>query len=528
MLDRETRGDSPFAARLAELERHRSSTVEERLGRARALEGEAEEAGDVLAVRRAQLVAADMLHRLGHVADGARLAVEVNAWAAGSGSLALLARSHLVLSSLFEGTGDASAALDHAVRALDLIDRDTPTRARGNYLMCLADALTMAGSTQEARERYREAEELFAEIGDRERLFVVLNNLTVLEYEIGDPAAASATAERLMEMSSLEELNPSVADTVAQARLSVGDSGGAEEAARLGLHLWRTRGDAQVATPAELGLSLAESLLAQGRLEEAVAELDWCLEICHQRGLAGLHVRTLGVRAELYAARGDFELAYQEHRAFHQASEALRSRKQEAAARTRQALYETAEARRDAQHFRKQARTDPLTGLPNRRFVNEELPRLLTDLSERGGCVATAIIDADHFKSVNDRFSHQVGDQVLVRLGEVLTAAVAPAGAVPDLFRPEFVARLGGEEFLVAISVRAPAEAVERIERLREHIAALVWDDLAPTLRVTVSVGLAVAMQDEDQASLLARADAHLYTAKLRGRNVVVADPHAG
>ncbi len=514
-----------LGARLDELERHRSMQVESRLVGARLVELDALAVGDAVAVRRAQLVAADMLHRLGHVAEGARLAVEVNAWASSLPSVPLLARSHLVLSSLFEGAGDASSALDHAVRAIDLSGALTPARARGNYLLRLADALTATGSAAEARRRYREAEELFAAIGDRERWLNVLNNLTVLEYEIGDPAAAAATAERLLAVSGPEELNPSAADSIAQARLAVGDFSGAEEAARLGLDLWHRHGDAQAATPAELALSLAEALLRQGRLDEAEVELAGCLEICRERSLAGIRVQALRVHAELFAARGDFESAYREHREFHTAVLALRSHQQEAATRTRQALFETTEARREARTFRLQARTDILTGLPNRRYVNEELPRLLQELRERGGCLAAAIVDADHFKTVNDRFSHQVGDQVLARLGAILAGSVRAAATAPSVLRPEFAARLGGEEFLLVLSAPTPADARDRVEVVRRSIAERDWTDLADGLLITVSAGIAIATQVEDQGVLLARADAHLYNAKQRGRNCVVTEP---
>jgi diguanylate cyclase (GGDEF)-like protein len=384
--------------------------------------------------------------------------------------------------------------------------------------------LTVTGSTDEARARYADAEAIFAGIGDRERRLNVLNNLAVLEYETGRTAEASATAERLWAMSGPGDLNPACADTVGRARLMVGDLKRAEEAVRLGIELGRRDGDAQAATPAELGLTLAEVLLAQGRTDEAMTELDWCLAVCRERDLLGMRVETLRVRAELLAARGDFEGAYDTHREYHTESVALRSHQLETAARTRQALFETAEARREASRFRIQARTDSLTGLPNRRFVNEELPRLLRELPEREGCLAAASIDVEHFKAINDRFSHQMGDEVLGRLGAILAQAVEPGELRPDAAWPEFVARLGGEEFLVVLCLRSADDAARRIEHLCTAIETHRWDDLIPSLRVTVSAGLVYATSTDDQVTLLGRADTHLYAAKERGRNLVVAD----
>ena len=89
-------------------------------------------------------------------------------------------------------------------------------------------------------------------------------------------------------------------------------------------------------------------------------------------------------------------------------------------------MFETAEAREEAEHFREQARRDPLTGLRNRRYVDEELPALIA----AGGELTVAIVDLDHFKWVNDRLSHDVGDQVLVLVAKLLETELA--AIVPD------------------------------------------------------------------------------------------------
>ena len=94
---------------------------------------------------RGRLVEADMRLRAGQATEAARLATEVNQWASEHGP-APLARSHLVLSSIFESVGDSASGLDHALRGLELLDDDTPARTRGNFLIRLADAMAVAGS----------------------------------------------------------------------------------------------------------------------------------------------------------------------------------------------------------------------------------------------------------------------------------------------------------------------------------------------------------------------------------------------
>jgi diguanylate cyclase (GGDEF)-like protein len=382
----------------------------------------------------------------------------------------------------------------------------------------LANACAATGIADRARERYREAEAEFTAIGDRYHRLIVLNNLTVLEYESGNVAAAVEAAERLRRVCAPHEFNPDYAETVGQAYLSAGRYAEALHVLDEGERLLTEQGDSMTSTPAELALTHARVLLAAGDLDAAAGKVRQALAVCAERGLDGLRVRTLAVRAEVLAAAGDFEAAYHAHREFYAEAEALRSRQQDAAARTRQAIFETEEARREAQRFREQARTDPLTRLPNRRHVDEELPRLQLEASEVGLVLSAAVVDVDHFKRINDGFSHEVGDEVLRLL----------AGYLAEAARTEsgrgFAARLGGEEFAVVRCDTTPADAVGAIERLRAAVEDAPWGDLMPGLRVTISAGLAIADDGDTQRSLLRRADGHLYDAKSAGRNRVLTD----
>lgn len=504
-----------FEAELTELERLRSADVPARLSRGRELEYRAVLAGDEHAAMRARLVVADMLHRVGDVAGGARLAVAVQTWAGGRGDRSLAGRSHLVLSSIFENIGDPASSLDHAVRAFEVLDDRTATREHGNHLLRLADALAFDGSADQSRRRYREAAEIFTAIDDRERLLIVLNNLAVLESELGEPQAAAAAADRLERELDDGELNSDFAETIARARLVGGDIAGATRAALAGMTLLAEQGDTKAIAPAELALTYAEILLADGDTDSAAIELARCIAICEARHLAGVMTQAMNVQAQIFAARGDFERAYLTHREFHTASVRLRSQQHDAAAQAREALFETDEARREAERFRMQARTDPLTDLLNRRHVDEVLPGWL---ATTGAPVTVAIIDLDHFKLVNDEFSHEVGDDVLRRIARLLTGAGGDAST-------GFAARLGGEEFIVVDRWRDQREAVAVIEEFRRTVETHDWAALADGLHVTISAGLATARADDTQRTLLSRADRALYEAKESGRNRVVLAP---
>ncbi len=509
---------------LDDLEYHRAFDVSVRLEQAVRVEQEAFDAGALDLHMRGRLVEADMRLRAGEATEAATLANEVNHWAEDHGPAPLLARSHLILSSIFESVGDSALGLDHALRALELLEDATPARTRGNFLIRLADALSVAGSLESARQRYREAEGVFVSIGDVERQISVLNNLAYAEYEGGDAQRAWEAAEEMRSLAAANHftLSPPLLDTLARASIGIGDYEQAAVALEAGLQALDTQGDVEADTPAGLMLTLAEVQRRQGRVEAAQATLDRCRAICLERDLRGHVVEVMRVQAELHAAAGRFEQAYEVHKVFHAESVRLNSVRREANARTRQALFETTEARHEAERFRSQARTDALTGLPNRRYLDEEIPRCLADVVA-GKPLVVAIVDADHFKRVNDTLSHEVGDRVITELARVLEGAL-PAARDDGASRSWFVARLGGEEFLIGLPGLDMAAGTRVLGEVCAAVARHPWRGLIGRLTMTVSVGATAARPRDTQSTLLARADHNLYAAKAAGRNRVVVD----
>jgi diguanylate cyclase (GGDEF)-like protein len=517
------RARASIAVVLDDLEFNRNFAIDARLEQAIQVERQAAAAGAIELQMRARLVQADMLLRTGQAA-GAHLAMEVNNWAREHGPQSLLARSHLVLSSVFDSIGDSASCLDHALRALELLDRDAPLRSRGNFLLRLADALAVASSFDAARQRYREAEQVFLTIGDVERQLAVLNNMAYSEHEAGDSQRAW---EAVQEMRTRAEasgfgLSPPLLDTLARAYMTRGDYEQAEAELETGLGILETRGNVEADTPAGLMLTLAEVRLRQGRLEIAQETLEACRATCVERRLGAIEVEVTRVQAEIYAAAGRFDRAFETYKVFHSQALKLSSASREAAARTRHALFETAEARQEAQRFWRQARTDALTGLPNRRYVDDEIPRCLNAVAT-GRPLVVAIVDVDHFKRVNDSRSHEIGDVVLSELGQVLLEALAP-GPDPAPVVSRFVARLGGEEFLVVLPGLDLAAATRELEAVCVAVATHTWSQPIGRLSLTVSIGATAARQLDTQSSLLARADHNLYGAKAAGRNRVVVD----
>ena len=135
--------------------------------------------------------------------------------------------------------------------------------------------------------------------------------------------------------------------------------------------------------------------------------------------------------------------------------------------------------------------------------------------------MTVALLDLDHFKRINDTHSHEAGDQVLCSVAELLQAAGASAGT------GSFVARMGGEEFLLVQVGADPATAAARLDDLRRAVAGHPWVPLVGDLPVTISIGASTTRgrSATTPTDILSRADRHLYLAKRQGRDRVVGDP---
>lgn len=156
------------------------------------------------------------------------------------------------------------------------------------------------------------------------------------------------------------------------------------------------------------------------------------------------------------------------------------------------------------------SRTDGLTGLTNRRALDEELRRCLVELQGQGRSAALLMLDVDRFKQFNDTYGHVAGDQALIHVADMLRGQARAS---------DIVARFGGEEFAVVFTSTSAAAIRERAERLRLAIGSrdVLCDGRA--VQVTASAGLAEAQSDDAVADWVKRADAALYAAKRAGRN---------
>lgn len=363
---------------------------------------------------------------------------------------------------------------------------------RGNVAAHRQERLFYAGQPgdeaagREALHWYRQARPIARELGDRTIELGLVNNTARVMLYMGRPAEATRLFSTYLDRVG-DDLRPGA---VAMLRFGLGEATMAEDPAR-GLPILRD------------AVRLAQKHRSMNHLPKMYLSL-----------------------ANAYERMGDTARALAHHKAYHEVEGLVFGE----AARRRAALaaveIEADSIRFESDRLREvgvdleerltalrvhneslddQIRRDPLTGLPNRRAFDECLARLGTEP------VSVALLDIDRFKSINDTYSHRVGDEVLRRVARIVADAVRYG---------DLAARYGGEEFGLVLPDTLLDQAVVVCERVRLAVADADWTGVCRDLRVTVSAGVA---RDAVPEPALRIADARLYAAKGAGRNQVVA-----
>ena len=250
-----------------------------------------------------------------------------------------------------------------------------------------------------------------------------------------------------------------------------------------------------------------ELLTLAGRLPEALTTCEAAVALAEVNSNVDHKANTHRRLAEVHEALGHYQEALALYKQFHIAYQRQMGEVTRRRAQLVEMQLENHKLRARAAAFEDEAGRDPLTGLPNRRSFDAAFEQW------RGGQFCLGIRALDHVKAVNDRHSHLVGDAVLRRVAEVL-GSLAPA---------MLAFRLGGEEFALLFPGQELAASQAIAEAVRREIEVTSWSGTVDGLKVTASIGLAVARLGAGQADVMAAADRRLYQAKAMGRNQVVA-----
>jgi diguanylate cyclase (GGDEF)-like protein len=417
--------------------------------------------------------------------------------------------------------------------------------------------------------RAREAAERSGEPSLRIRILI---NEAANAAFAGDAETAmrrNRSALALSRSAGLKRLQALLLNNIADAHLRLGQPRQALSAVREGLPLARASGLRSVELALNSNLGLAQ--IALGRVEQGRQQLAQLERLREAEGGAGERVAMLREYGEALATAGDAEgalaLYHRERELAKQISEqnlaaALREIQQSFDAEVRQrdmALLRDQVATRDAElatqdltlrigllllavlavllliagllyrnlrgrerllsarreRLRQESELDPLTGLGNRRAMTA---RMLAQAAAGGPSGALLLLDVDHFKAINDRFGHAVGDAVLVEVGRRLAAS---------LRRQDAVVRWGGEEFLIHADGVGGEQAMLLARRTLEKLASEPIDTVAGQVRVGASIGLCLLRLNPNAPDLpweqaLRLADLALYAAKSRGRGRAV------
>jgi diguanylate cyclase (GGDEF)-like protein len=428
--------------------------------------------------------------------------------------------------------GRFDVALPCAYEAHALTQASGDGAQRAMALNAFGSCFERMGDPWQAERLLGEALPLARAHGTPRDLFVTLNNLCavligafhLLRGESTEPEAQAALRRALPHAREALTLAPALAEPFVHV-FSRGNLGEVlillgEDAEGLSLL------DQAAAEARERGFgpqvqrmacTRAEWLLRQDRAAEALAAME---ALCAD----GATSPTTAARAHHAAWRaarrcGDDARALHHLECVHELER--RRSVQQLRAQSEQFItrFEAEQTRREAERQRERARSleadvlrDQLTGLGNRRALAARLPALLAAAAAEQQPLCLVTLDLDHFKQVNDRFGHPLGDRVLVELAHILRANMRTA---------DLVVRTGGEEFLAVLPQTATDGARDLCERLRLCIRAHDWSALAAGLRVTASIGIA-ATPPYDAAVLTVRSDDALYRAKALGRDRVV------
>ena len=443
--------------------------------------------------------------------------------------------------------GDHASALENHLRALEVFG--TLQDAEGEV-----QALINIGMVYFERGRFGEALDAFiqaqgkSDAEDDYTRALLLNHLGRTHLELGHYERALAHNEAsLALMNTLGyPLDASYTqDDLAAVHVRLGNVERAEELLSGSLAVKRSAGDTK--GEAEVCLRLGELYLDRGRLEPALNALHEGLASA-QASHAKLEIhKTHHALAEAYKKNRQFCEAYEHLEKHTQLGKALFNQESDHRLQGLRVRYEVEQTEKEKEIYRlknvelagavgalhdltaslqkanddkacllekleRLSHEDALTGLFNRRYVDDKLEGEFARAGRYGHPLSVAVCDIDYFKRVNDTFSHEMGDAVLRKVAELLQGGVRQS---------DTVARYGGEEFVVVFP-EAPAEDAARIvERVREAVATYPWHTLHPDLKVTVSAGVSGDLAVESYEKLIGRADKKLYEAKHNGRNQV-------
>jgi diguanylate cyclase (GGDEF)-like protein len=514
----------------------------------------AEKLGDDARLVHCRAMAVEALARHGSPVEALPEALRTLAEAEQVGDPLALAQSHHTVAHCYHRQDCTPEALEHVKEALDGYREAGDLFGEGRMLSLTAALFWDLGEPARARELYEQAHDIFVDCDDPSGAGVMLACAADLQLEDGDPTAAAATSERALER--FEQAGMPL-DTVlamtsyANALAELGERDLAALWAKRALERNRLP-DGTLANPhyeLDLLMTLAKAVqMRQGELDAARVTLERVLALASELGAVRCSAEAEATLAKALHTAGDSAAAYEHLLSSCKLTEEVTRATHDQRVRALRVRFDVEQAEREALRYRAQAQaqseiiaelertrvelasrmdelqrlndeiiqvsqTDPLTGIANRRRMNETLADLTQASARFGTPLSVAVFDIDHFKAINDRYGHDVGDDVLVAFAGLLRA---------HLHATDLPARLGGDEFVAVMPGSTTDDSLVVCRRILKAVRAYPWQAAAADLVVTVTIGIADGTGRQDPDEVLRHADAALYRGKNAGRDTVI------
>ena len=449
----------------------------------------------------------------------------------------------------FDELGDFPGALDHHLRALEIEEAAGNAAGRAATLRTIGVVYSRSGDPDTGLDYFNQSLVLCTAAGDATGRAKTLNNIGVNLNDIGRHEESLAALNESLRLYRMAGLTLQQSGSLVNLGLTLEKLGRAEEAeASFQEALLLAEATGHMFGVVDALLSLGRLAAALGHTADARIRLESALAGAERHHLKQPICECCDALATLHEQCGEFREALALHRRFHALErEVLRqsSERQLKAVQTRYHLVaaqreaeihrlrrvELADANAELEQLNRSLRTadeqksklleqlerqtyeDSLTGLGNRRLLDKRLADEFGRAVRHSRPLAVALLDIDHFKRVNDRYSHAVGDAALKELARLLVSTVR---------HTDLVARFGGDEFVVVLVETDAAAAQWACEKLRLAVATHDWKRVHSGLSLTVSIGYSADTSFPGFERMLAVADGNLYLAKAKGRNCVV------
>jgi diguanylate cyclase (GGDEF)-like protein len=459
------------------------------------------------------------------------------------------ARLLRAIGSTYDEVGDFPRALDHHLRALEIEEAAGNAAGRAATLRTIGVVYSRSGDPETGLDYFGRSLALCGVNNDDVGRAKALNNIGVNLNDLGRHEESLAVLQRSLAVYQAEGLTLQQSGTLVNLGLTLEKlrrAADAEASFQEALRLAESTGHMFGAVDAQL--SLGRLAAAQGHTEVARERLESALAGAERHRLRQPACECHDALATLHEQCGRHREALAHHRRFHALEREVLMQSSQRQLKAVQTRYQLAAAQREAEIHRlrhvelaevnaalkqlnnslrasdeqksmllreleRQTYEDSLTGLGNRRMLDKRLNDEFDRAVRHGRPLTVALIDIDHFKRINDRYSHAIGDVTLKELARLFAAAVR---------HTDLVVRMGGEEFVLVLVETDADAARQACEKLRIAVATYDWKRVHSGLALTVSIGYCVDTTVASAERMLAVADRNLYIAKAKGRNCVV------